>query len=57
MITVAQAHETEKKVMREVYCETLQRMAEEDGRVVVRCRFPGSSRSVFLTAACRKATW
>ena len=35
MITVAQAHETEIKVMREVYCETLQRMAEEDGRVVV----------------------
>lgn len=35
MITISQAHETEKKVMREVYCETLQRMAEEDKRVVV----------------------
>lgn len=35
MIRIANTHETEQRAMREVYCETLQRMAEEDKRVVV----------------------
>lgn len=35
MIKISQTHETEKRAMREVYCETLQCMAAEDERVVV----------------------